>query len=98
MGLPPYKNQKIKSISIGLLNRRKLMEIIVYTINNCGYCEAAKELLRRKNLNFRDVNLSGKQEETMELLRKTAHRTFPQIFIDGSFVGGFNELKAKLQG
>lgn len=72
------------------------MNIVVYTINNCGYCEAAKELLRTKNMSFSEVNLSGKQEETMELLRKTSHRTFPQIFIDDTFVGGFTELKTKL--
>lgn len=69
--------------------------IEVYTINNCGYCEAAKALL--KNLDFKEINITHDDDQKLALINKTGHRTMPQIFIDGQFIGGYNELKAFLK-
>ena len=66
---------------------------IIYTINNCGYCTAAKNLLHKKGIEFIETNLTGRDDDIVELIKKTNHRTFPQIFITGQFIGGFNELK-----
>jgi glutaredoxin 3 len=73
-----------------------MKNVIIYSINHCGYCEAAKDLLRRNNLPFTETNVTGNDEAIMELMRKTSHRTFPQIFIDDQFIGGYVELKAWL--
>lgn len=71
--------------------------IIVYTIDNCGYCEAAKSLLRSKNLPYKEFNITRDDQQKKDLVEKTGHRTMPQIFIDDQFVGGFTELKAFLK-
>jgi glutaredoxin 3 len=73
-----------------------MKNISVYTINNCGYCEAAKSLLKSRGLAFQEINISDDDEARMDLVQKTGHRTMPQIFIDDHFVGGFQELKAYL--
>lgn len=73
-----------------------MKNIEVYTINNCSYCQAAKNLLRERGLSFKEININGDQAKIKELIDKTGHRTMPQIFIDGSFIGGFTELKASL--
>lgn len=66
--------------------------IIVYTIDNCSYCEAAKALLLKKNLSFEEKNIAGDDTERKALIARTGHRTMPQIFIDDKFVGGYSEL------
>ncbi|HXW60586.1 MAG TPA: glutaredoxin domain-containing protein [Myxococcota bacterium] len=73
-----------------------MKNIEVYTIDNCGYCEAAKKLLKEKGLSFKETNITGDQNQIKELINKTGHRTLPQIFIDGKFIGGFQELRAHL--
>lgn len=67
--------------------------IIVYTIDNCSYCEAAKALLIKKNLSFQEKNITNDDTERKALIERTGHRTMPQIFIDDEFVGGYTELK-----
>ncbi len=70
-----------------------MKDIKVYTINNCGYCEAAKALLKSLNLSYQEINLTTDDEGRRDLVQNTGHRTMPQIFVDGEFVGGFMELK-----
>lgn len=72
------------------------MKAKVYSINNCGYCDAAKSLLKNKNIEFEEVNLTGDDDGKFELVKKTGQRTFPQIFLDGNFVGGYTDLKSFL--
>ena len=66
--------------------------VIVYSKNYCPYCVRAKNLLSKKNVNFEEINLEGKTDEMMDLIKKTGMRTVPQIFIGDYFVGGFTEL------
>jgi glutaredoxin len=70
-----------------------MKNIEVYTIDNCSYCDAAKSLLKNRELSYQEFNLSGDSKKQGELVQKTGHRTMPQIFIDGQFIGGFTELK-----
>jgi glutaredoxin 3 len=35
--------------------------IKVYSMNNCKYCEKAKEYLKEKNVPFEEINLSAKE-------------------------------------
>lgn len=74
-----------------------MKNIEVYTINNCGYCEAAKSLLRSKDLAFKEININGDDAAIQNLIIKTGHRTMPQIFIDGQFIGGYVELREHLK-
>lgn len=70
-----------------------MQNIEVYTIDNCGYCEAAKTLLRSRGLDFKEHNITADTRMRTDLVARTNHRTMPQIFIDGQFVGGYQELK-----
>ena len=36
----------------------KKYEILLYTSNNCTFCNSAKELLKNKKLNFKEINIS----------------------------------------
>lgn len=70
--------------------------LTVYSKNNCPFCEQAKALLTKKNINY-DVVKIDENHEAREWLLEQQHRTVPQIYLNGSlFVeGGYHGL-AKL--
>ncbi|MBP5992374.1 MAG: glutaredoxin 3 [Acinetobacter sp.] len=70
-------------------------QVTIYSTNMCPYCVRAKQLLERKGIEYKEVNLSTEAPEVrVELMQKTKHRTVPQIFIKDQFIGGFDQLYA----
>lgn len=69
--------------------------VVVYTTTVCPYCVRAKQLLQRKNVAYKEINLNTEPSEVRtELMARTKHRTVPQIFINEQFIGGFDQLYA----
>lgn len=71
----------------------------VYSINPCPYCRKAKQLLTDEKENFIviDCNDYRKNERENFLLfihelTKSDHKTFPIIFHENKFIGGFDKL------
>lgn len=74
------------------------MTAIVWSKYNCPFCDQAKALLKQKGIQFEEKKIGdGYTKEDLLEAVPTA-RTVPQIFLDGELVGGFNELRQKLQG
>jgi glutaredoxin 3 len=71
----------------------------IFTRPGCGYCTAAKSLLTRKNVAYKefDAAIDPTARETM-LARSNGRMTFPQIFINGFHVGGCDDLYALERG
>ncbi|HEU0017748.1 MAG TPA: glutaredoxin 3 [Methyloceanibacter sp.] len=70
-----------------------MKKIILYTTPYCGYCRAAKHLLTNKGVAFTEIDVSGDLALRQEMIdRAFGGRTVPQIFINGSHVGGYDEL------
>lgn len=68
-------------------------DITIYTTALCGYCRAAKELLRRKGAVFTEIDVSFDPESRRQMTTRAHGRyTVPQIFIGDTHVGGFAEL------
>ncbi len=66
----------------------------MYTGPLCNFCEAAKKLLLRNNLKFREIDISTKDGLREEMIKKASGRkTIPQIFFDNQHVGGYVELR-----
>ena len=66
--------------------------ITVFTTDPCARCVRAKEVLRRHQLDFVEVNLVKDPVGRRKLAELTGHMTFPQIVIDGRPLGGLQEL------
>ena len=67
----------------------------IYTRALCGYCSAAKALLSKKGVAFREIDATFSPAERATMIqRSNGGRTFPQIFIDGQHVGGCDDLYA----
>ena len=67
--------------------------VVVYTKNYCPFCNYAKSLLRSKNVDFEEINVTHDHHLQEEVQRLSGRRTVPQIFIDGKSVGGFEEIR-----
>ena len=69
-----------------------MAKIEIYTTNTCPYCARAKNLLNAKDVDFTEIDLTGKGEERDALVQRTGMRTVPQIFINGQLIGGSDDL------
>lgn len=76
---------------------------IMYSKPGCSFCARAKELLARRGIAFedRDIIENALYARQMfhlakQVLPATTPITTPQIWLDGRFVGSFDELAAKL--
>ena len=74
------------------------MKAVVWSKYHCPFCDQAKALLKQKGIPFQEKKIGDgyTKEELLEAV-PTA-RAVPQIFIDDELVGGFTELKARLNG
>ncbi|NSZ17979.1 glutaredoxin 3 [Agrobacterium vitis] len=71
-----------------------MASVIIYTRKYCEYCARAKALLTTKGVAFTEVDATGNAELRQEMVDKSGRNTFPQIFIDGTHVGGCDDLHA----
>jgi glutaredoxin-related protein len=69
------------------------MTAIVWSKNQCQYCEQAKNLLRMKGIDYEERNISKDYTREQLLEAVPTARTVPQIFLDDNYIGGFTELK-----
>ena len=71
-----------------------MKNITVYSGPMCNFCDAAKRLLSRNNLNYNEIDISTKDGLRDEMTKRAnGRRTIPQIFFDDYHVGGYQELR-----
>jgi glutaredoxin 3 len=75
----------------------KAKRIVVYTTEPCARCIKAKDLLRRHDLDFEEVNLVKDPVGRKELVAFTGQMTFPQIIIGHEPLGGLDDLEEAAQ-
>ncbi|MGY3438505.1 MULTISPECIES: glutaredoxin 3 [unclassified Marinovum] len=67
----------------------------IYTSPLCGFCHAAKRLLKTKGVEFTEFDVLENPERKPEMIQRAeGGRTVPQIFIGDIHVGGCDELYA----
>ena len=66
---------------------------LIYSKNNCPYCDKAKFALQGEDVEVKNIN--DKPGYLQELLEKNPNaRTMPQIFLNGELIGGYDNLVA----
>ena len=71
-----------------------MKNITVYSGPMCNFCDAAKRLLSRDNLNYNEIDISTREGLRDEMTKRAnGRRTIPQIFFDDYHVGGYQELR-----
>ena len=72
-----------------------MKNVTVYMGPMCVFCDAAKRLLTKKNIPYKEINIALDEIKREEMLKKSnGKRTIPQIFIEDFHVGGYEELRA----
>lgn len=65
-----------------------MKKITIYTTPYCPFCIRAKQLLKNKNIDFREIDLSEEPDKFDEMSKKSnGARTVPQIFADNTHIG-----------
>ena len=73
------------------------MKVLIYTKDNCIWCDRAKFLLDSKKISYNEIDLSD-DSERLKFCEKIGDnvKTVPQVFIDDKRIGGFQDLKVFL--
>ena len=72
-------------------------KIIIYTKSWCGYCSAAKNLLKSAGAKYKEIDVTTNVTTEKEMQQRSKRRTVPQIFINGQAIGGYTELVSLLR-
>lgn len=67
--------------------------VTVYTTTFCPYCVRAKDILRKHQVSFTELDVSGNDEKRRWLVEATGQRTVPQIFFGDEPIGGCSDLE-----
>lgn len=72
-----------------------MAQIEIYTTFMCPYCARAKSLLDKKGQTYNEIDVSYDAAKREEMTQKAGgRRTVPQIWINGTHVGGSDDLYA----
>ncbi|BAZ03582.1 glutaredoxin 3 [Calothrix sp. NIES-3974] len=67
----------------------------IYTWSSCPFCIRAKNLLKRKGVDFIEYGIDGDEEARNAMaIRANGRRSLPQIFINDVHVGGCDDIYA----
>jgi glutaredoxin 3 len=72
------------------------MKAVVWSKDQCPFCEQAKALLKMKGIEIEERKVGGDWTKEQLLEAVPTARTVPQIFLDDEHIGGFQELKTHL--
>lgn len=74
------------------------MNVVVWSKPQCPWCVMAKRLLELKGIEYTLVTLGEEFTRDDVAAKFPTARTFPIIEIDNEYIGGYNELRQKIEG
>ena len=73
------------------------MTAIVWSKDNCTFCDQAKALLEQRNIAYEEKKIGHGYTREDLLQAVPSARTVPQIFVNKNYVGGFTELRKYIE-
>ena len=71
-----------------------MKNITIYTGPLCNYCEAAKRLLTRNNVSYKEINVATVDGAMDEMIKKAnGKKTIRHIFFDDQHICGYDEIR-----
>ena len=72
-----------------------MKDVTIYTGPLCNFCDAAKRLLTRNSVEYKEINIATVDGAMDEMIKKAyGKRTIPQIFFDDQHMGGYDDVRA----
>ena len=87
-GLAPY------TLSRQSAREPTMAKVEIYTTGMCGFCYRAKRLLESKGVDYEETDVTFNPDKRAAMTARSGSRTVPQIWINGRFVGGSDDLYA----
>ncbi len=75
-------------------NSEDTKAIVMYESRICGYCMAAKRMLKKKGWEYQSIVVDGSSDARHEMMERTGRHTVPQIFFGETHVGGYDDMAA----
>jgi len=69
------------------------MNITVYSTSTCPWCTKAKDYLKSKGVDYKEVNVGIDREGAIEMVKKSGQQGVPVIDIDGTIIIGFDQRR-----
>jgi glutaredoxin 3 len=89
-GAAPAAAQPIPTAPLGPPEHQR--PVVLYVTRKHSSCKTARRILDELGVAYEEIDLSDDESARQKLYRETQDRTFPQIFIDGKRLGGFDDL------
>ncbi|MBL7005608.1 MAG: thioredoxin family protein [Spirochaetia bacterium] len=67
------------------------MAVKIYTTPTCGYCNVAKDWLRKQNVAFTEYNVAVNMDKAQEMVKKSGQMGVPVLDVNGKIIIGFNQ-------
>ena len=67
-------------------------DVLLYTTSWCPFCRRAKTLLKEKGVKWKELDIEADRDHRQAMTQASGRNTVPQIFINGTHVGGFDDL------
>ncbi|KAF0812054.1 Glutaredoxin 3 [Andreprevotia sp. IGB-42] len=72
-----------------------MSKVLMYSTAICPYCIRAEQLLKQRGVTeIEKVRIDLEPARRDEMMSRTGRRTVPQIYIDDTHVGGYDDLAA----
>jgi glutaredoxin 3 len=69
-------------------------DVVIYLTGWCPYCQRARDLLSKKGVQFREIDVDDDPKLREQMIARSGRRTVPQVFIGEKHVGGCDDLFA----
>jgi alkyl hydroperoxide reductase subunit F len=69
-----------------------MARLLTYSMDWCPYCAKAKVLLDSKGIEYDEIDVTHDEAAAREMIERTGQRGVPQFFIDGRWIGGYDDL------
>lgn len=67
-------------------------DVLLYTTSWCPFCDRAKTFLKKKGLQWNEIDIDADPANRQVMTKASGRNTVPQIFINGTHVGGCDDL------
>lgn len=73
--------------------------ITIYGKNHCKWCEAARNLLDRKEISYDYIHLfEMDHNDYQNVIAQSGMKTVPIVKVGDRFIGGYDQLEAYVNG
>ena len=76
-----------------MADQKKYPRVIMFSTPTCSYCKKAKQYFRKKQVPFKDIDVSRDQAAARDMVKRSGQQGVPQIRIGSKTIVGFDRPK-----